>query len=234
MNQDFSIIIPFYNEEECAASVLEEIVRLYPGAEIIAVDDGSSDHTWECITSCPGVTGLRAPVNRGQSSAMFAGLRHATRPVCVLLDGDGQNDPSDIPKLLDLLASCDFACGVRVKRRDTAARRYASRIANAIRRAFIHDGVTDTGCSLKAMKRECVDHLVPFNGMHRYIPALLLQAGFAFAEIPVNHRPRHSGQSKYTNWNRALRGIYDLVGVSWLLRRKVRFDMKIQPANSHE
>jgi dolichol-phosphate mannosyltransferase len=234
MDQNFSIIIPFYNEEECAASVLAEIAKLYPAAEIIAVDDGSSDGTWESIIACPGITGLRAPVNRGQSSAMFAGLRHATRPICVLLDGDGQNDPADIPKLLEPLASNDFVCGIRVKRQDTAARRYASKIANAIRRAFIHDGVTDTGCSLKAMKRECVDHLVPFNGMHRYIPALLLQAGFTFAEVPVNHRTRHAGESKYTNWNRALRGIYDLFGVSWLLRRKVRFDMKIHPPTRHE
>ncbi|MBC8128192.1 MAG: glycosyltransferase family 2 protein [Gloeobacteraceae cyanobacterium ES-bin-144] len=234
MNQDFSIIIPFYNEEECARSVLDEIVALYPNAEIIAVDDGSSDRTWQSITACKGVACLRAPVNRGQSSAMFAGLRHATRPVCVLLDGDGQNDPADIPKLLELLSTRDFACGIRVKRKDTAARRYASKIANAIRRAFIHDGVTDTGCSLKAMKRECVEHLVPFNGMHRYIPALLLQAGYTFAEVPVNHRSRHSGQSKYTNWNRALRGIYDLIGVSWLLSRKVRFDMKTKPPTTHE
>jgi dolichol-phosphate mannosyltransferase len=234
MNHNISIIIPFYNEEECTASMLEEVVALYPEAEIIAVDDGSSDRTWECITACKGVTGLRAPVNRGQSSAMFAGLRHASRPICVLLDGDGQNDPADIPKLLALLVDHDFACGIRVKRKDTAARRHASKIANSIRRAFIHDGVTDTGCSLKAMKRECVDHLVPFNGMHRYIPALLLQAGFVFAETPVNHRTRHSGQSKYTNWNRALRGIYDLFGVSWLLRRKVRFDMNVQLPNPHE
>lgn len=227
MIENVSIILPFYNEEEACKGVLEEIVTLHPQAEIIAVNDGSSDKTWEIITSIKGVTGLNMPENRGQSAAMYAGLKNASRDICVLMDGDGQNDPADIPEVVAKLAdeNIDVVCGYRAERKDTASRRYASKIANAIRRSFIKDGVRDTGCSLKAFRKEAVDHLVPFNGMHRYIPALMLQAGMKIDQVPVNHRERSAGASKYTNWDRALRGIYDLIGVSWLLKRKVLFNI---------
>lgn len=224
----YSIVIPFFNEELCAGEVLAEVIATNPDAEIIAVDDGSADGTWKVIESyMPRVIGLKATVNRGQSAAMYAGMRHATRDAVGLMDGDGQNDPAEFPRLYAELQGSGkaFVCGYRQKRRDVASRRVASRLANAIRRAFLNDGVRDTGCSLKMMRKECVDHLVPFNGMHRYIPALLLRAGYDFSEIPVNHRTRAAGESKYTNWDRALRGVYDLIGVSWLLRRKVRFDV---------
>jgi dolichol-phosphate mannosyltransferase len=135
----------------------------------------------------------------------------------------GQNDPADIAKLVDLVRSgeCDVAVGRRAKRRDTWSRRAASRIANRIRRAFLQDGVSDTGCSLKVIHRDHVDLLVPFNGLHRYLPAIFTHAGLKIAEIDVNHRERKAGTSKYTNFDRALRGIYDLIGVGWLLKRKV-------------
>ncbi len=218
-----SVVVPFYNEEECAESVLREIVECQPGAEVVAVDDGSKDRTWEILRSVPGVTPLRLTQNRGQSGAMFAGLRYASGDLLVMLDGDGQNDPADIAKLVELVRSgeCDVAVGRRAKRRDTWSRRAASRIANRIRRAFLHDGVSDTGCSLKVIHRDHVDLLVPFNGLHRYLPAIFTHAGLKIAEIDVNHRERHAGVSKYTNFDRALRGIYDLIGVSWLLKRKV-------------
>jgi len=227
MIKDVSIVVPFYNEEEACRGVLEEIVELHPDAEIIAINDGSTDSTWDIISSIDGVTGLNMPCNRGQSAAMYAGLKNAQRPICVLMDGDGQNDPADIPLLIEKLndESVDVVCGYRAERKDTASRRYASKIANKIRRSFIHDGVRDTGCSLKAFRTEAVDHLVPFNGMHRYIPALMLQAGMKISQVAVNHRERSAGESKYTNWERALRGIYDLIGVSWLLKRKVLFNI---------
>lgn len=224
----YSIVIPFYNEEATAKSVIEEVIATNPEAEIIAVDDGSSDETWAILSAFgPRIVALKATQNRGQSAAMYAGMRHASRAVVGLMDGDGQNDPAELPRLMKELESSgrDFVCGYRADRKDTTSKRVASRWANRIRRAFLHDGVRDTGCSLKMMKKECVDHLVPFNGMHRYIPALLLSAGFTFSEIPVNHRSRLAGVSKYTNWDRALRGVYDLIGVSWLLKRKVRFDV---------
>jgi len=218
-----SIVVPFYNEEECAEFVLREIVACQPEAEIVAIDDGSKDGTWEILQSVPGVSPLRLTANRGQSGALFAGLRFASGDILVMLDGDGQNDPADIVKLVDLVRSgeCDVAVGRRAKRCDRWSRRAASRIANRIRRWFLHDGISDTGCSLKAIHRDHVDLLVPFNGLHRYLPAIFTHAGLKITEIDVNHRERKAGTSKYTNFDRALRGIYDLVGVCWLLKRKV-------------
>lgn len=218
-----SIVIPFYNEEECAESVLCEILDCQPEAEIIAVDDGSKDKTWSILQAIPGITPLHLTENRGQSGALYAGLRFASGDILVMLDGDGQNDPADIEKLVAMLRSgeCDVAVGRRAKRRDKWSRRAASRIANRVRRLFLHDGVRDTGCSLKAIHRDHVDLLVPFNGLHRFLPAIFTHAGLNIAEVDANHRERHAGTSKYTNWDRAIRGIYDLIGVCWLLRRKV-------------
>jgi dolichol-phosphate mannosyltransferase len=218
-----SVVVPFYNEAECAEFVLRELVACQPGAQIVAVDDGSKDRTWDILRSVPGVTPLRLTQNRGQSGALYAGLRYASGDILVMLDGDGQNDPADITKLVDLLRSgtCDVSVGRRAKRRDTWSRRAASRIANRVRRFFLHDGISDTGCSLKAIHRDHVDLLVPFNGLHRFLPAIFTHAGLTIAEVDVNHRERKAGTSKYTNLDRAIRGLYDLVGVCWLLKRKV-------------
>lgn len=222
---EVSIVVPFFNEAECVESVLSEIRKCQPEAELIAVDDGSSDGTWEKMRALPGVTPLRLSENRGQSAAIYAGLRIARGGVCVLLDGDGQNDPADIGKLVAAVKAgvCDVACGRRASRKDTWSRRAASRIANVVRRTFIRDGISDTGCSLKAFRKDCIDLLVPFNGLHRFLPAIFTHAGLKLVEIDVNHRERRAGVSKYTNFDRALRGLYDLVGVCWLLRRKVIF-----------
>ena len=231
MSEQISIVVPFYNEEEAAKEVLEEIVATNPGAEVLAINDGSSDNTWNIISSVPGVTALQFAVNRGQSAAMYAGARQASRPIIVFIDGDGQNDPADIPKLVAALGDdADVVCGYRAKRKDTASRRWASKFANAIRRMFVNDGLRDTGCSLKAFKREGVDHLVPFNGMHRFLAAQFIKGGMKIVETPVNHRGRLAGESKYTNFNRAIRGIYDLFGIKWLLNRKVSFDISERKA----
>ncbi|ADE54743.1 glycosyltransferase family 2 protein [Coraliomargarita akajimensis] len=229
---DYSIIIPFYNESETVVTVLREVLETNPGAEVVAVNDGSSDNTYELMQSVEGVTAYTFPENRGQSAAMYAGMRLATQPICVMMDGDGQNDPADIPKLrAELKGDIGMVCGYRAQRKDTASRRWASKIANKIRVAIIDDGLRDTGCSLKCFHREAVDHLVPFNGMHRYMAAMMKKAGLKISEIPVNHRERHAGTSKYTNWDRALRGIYDLFGVSWLLKRKVLFNVTVDRTN---
>ncbi len=226
MSAEISIVVPFYNEEKAAREVLEEIVTTNPGAEVLAVDDGSSDRTWDIVSSVQGVTALQFAQNRGQSAAMYAGAQNATRPIIVFIDGDGQNDPADIPGLVEALRDgTDVVCGYRAQRKDTASRRWASKIANWIRRRFVNDGLRDTGCSLKAFRREAVDHLVPFNGMHRFLAAQFQKAGLKIVETPVNHRGRLAGDSKYTNFNRAIRGIYDLFGVKWLLNRKVPFDI---------
>jgi dolichol-phosphate mannosyltransferase len=225
---NISVIIPFYNEEECAASVLEEIRGVLPDSEIVAVDDGSSDGTADCIARVAGVRLLRNEVNLGQSAALYHGLLASTGDICVMLDGDGQNDPADIPGLIPLLEKSDVVCGYRANRQDTLNRRIASRVANGIRRFFLHDGIRDTGCSLKLIKREHVRFLVPFNGLHRFMPALLKQAGLTIAEAPVNHRPRLRGVSKYTIGGRALRGISDLFGVAWLMKRQIRWPKENQ------
>jgi dolichol-phosphate mannosyltransferase len=138
-----------------------------------------------------------------------------------MMDGDGQSSAADIKVLLEYIPEYDFVNGCRAKRRDTISRRWASRIANKLRSGMTGDGMRDTGGTPKVMKRECVDHLVPFDGLHRFIPALLVRAGFRCIEVPVAHRERLHGTTNYTNWGRGLRGAWDLIGVRWLLGRKL-------------
>ncbi len=219
----FTVVVPFFNESESVTEVLREVRVTLPQAEIIAIDDGSRDDTWAQIRKADGIRGLRFVKNQGQSAAIYHGLRAATQPVVGMMDGDSQNDPANFKLLLAEFAKgqADVVCGYRANRRDTWSRRTASRIANAIRRTFLDDGVRDTGCSQKVFRRESVELLVPFRGLHRYLPAIFKQAGLRLAEVPVNHRPRLAGVSKYSNFTRALHGIYDLVGVGWLLKRKI-------------
>jgi dolichol-phosphate mannosyltransferase len=221
MAASLSIVVPFYNEEECVRQVLDEIRTAQPGAEIIAIDDGSTDKTAAVLGDIPGLKVVKFGRNRGQSAALYAGLRAATGEIIAMMDGDGQNDPHDIGKLVAALDKYDVAYGVRAKRRDSFSRIIASRFANAIRRFSLGDSASDTGCSLKVIRREHVKFLVPFNGMHRYLPALFANSGLSAVEIEVNHRPRKTGVSKYTLGGRALRGIWDLIGVRWLLARRV-------------
>jgi len=220
-----SIIIPFYNEEENVIPVLEEVRLCQPEAEVVAVDDGSRDATLEKIRSFPGVVCLTFPRNLGQSAAFYHGLHRATGEVCVMMDGDGQNDPSDIAALLSHMDQGDVVCGYRRTRRDSWSKRAASRIANHIRKTVLGDGIRDTGCSLKAVRREHLRYLVPFNAMHRFIPALLVNCGLKIVEVPVNHRHRTRGVSKYTVAGRAWRGLRDLLGVRWFLSRQIRWDL---------
>ena len=216
-----SVVIPFYNESECALEVLEEIRRVLPEAEIVAVDDGSTDDTASRIASVPGVRLISMERNCGQSAALFAGLIGATSEVIAMMDGDGQNDPADIPRLFNALDGADVVYGIWANRQDTFARRAASKFANALRRGILGDPAVDTGCTLKVIRREHVKFLVPFNGLHRYLPAFFAAAGLRAAQIPVNHRARKAGCSKYTIGGRAMRGMQDLIGVRWLLSRRI-------------
>ena len=222
---ELSIVVPFYNEATNVGAVLHEVLERQPVAEVIAVDDGSKDGTWEAILAVKGVVALRASANRGQSAAVYAGLRAAKGKFIGTMDGDGQNDPADFAKMLDILreGNFDVVYGRRAKRMDSWSKRAASKIANRVRRMILVDGVHDAGCGIKMFRREAVEYLVPFNGMHRYMAAIFTKAGLRIDEVPVNHRPRAQGKSKYTNFDRALRGIYDLFGVAWLLRRKVHY-----------
>jgi dolichol-phosphate mannosyltransferase len=224
-----SVVVPVFNEEENISVLQAELGNALAGIdhEIIFIDDGSSDGTAGKIARRPEVRVLRFERNTGQSAAMYAGLHAARGATVVLLDGDLQNDPADIPKLLaEIARGADLVCGYRARRKDTVIKRITSRVANFVRSRFTKDGVRDTGCSLKAMRRECVSVLVPFKGMHRFIPALVKGAGYRLVEVPVNHRPRRFGQSKYGLGNRAVRATVDMFGVRWLLSRQFHYKLR--------
>jgi len=224
-----SVVVPLYNEEANVLILQEELRAALKGLdyEIIFVDDGSVDRTPERIETAPNIRLIRFEKNSGQSAAIYAGLTTARGATLVIIDGDLQNDPADIPKLLaEIARGADLVCGYRLKRRDTLVKRATSRIANAVRSRYTKDGVRDTGCTLKAIRRECVSTLLPFKGMHRFIPALVKAAGYRLVEVPVNHRARRFGQSKYGLGNRALRATIDMFGVRWLLSRRLNYKIR--------
>jgi len=224
-----SVVVPLYNEEENAPLLQAELATALSGLahEVIFVDDGSTDQTVSRLTKAPEIRILQFEKNAGQSAAMYAGANAARGDVVVLIDGDLQNDPADIPRLLaEIEGGADLVCGYRAQRKDTLVKRLTSRIANFVRSRFTKDGVRDTGCTLKAMRRECVRTLVPFKGMHRFIPALVKGAGYRLVEIPVNHRARKFGQSKYGLGNRAVRATVDMFGVRWLLSRQLNYRVR--------
>src|SRR6266487_998880 len=226
-----SVVVPLFNEEEGIAILQSELSGALKDldCEIVFVDDGSIDRTVERIEPKANVRVVRFEKNAGQSAAIHAGLEAAQGAIVVLIDGDLQNDPADIPRLLaEITRGADLVCGYRAQRRDTVVKRLTSWIANAIRSRFTKDGVRDTGCTLKAMRRECVSALVPFKGMHRFIPALVKGAGYRLVESPVNHRPRRFGQSKYGLGNRAFRATVDMFGVRWLLSRRLNYKIREQ------
>jgi glycosyltransferase involved in cell wall biosynthesis len=226
---DISVVVPLYNEEQSVAILQRELAdgltRL--DYEIIFVDDGSQDETVARIAADPRTRVLRFEKNAGQSAAIFARLQAVRSEVAVLIDGDLQNDPADIPRLLaEIARGADLVCGYRARRKDTLLKRMTSRVANFVRSRFTRDGVRDTGCTLKAMRRDCIAALLPFKGMHRFIPALVKGAGYRLIEIPVSHRPRRFGQSKYGLGNRALRATVDMFGVRWLLSRRLNYQVR--------
>jgi dolichol-phosphate mannosyltransferase len=224
-----SVVVPVFNEEENMSILQSELTAALADRdyEIVFVDDGSGDRSVEKIEKSLRVRILRFERNRGQSAAIYAGVRAARGATIVLIDGDLQNDPADIPKLLDEVErGADLVCGYRAHRKDTIVKRLTSRVANFVRGRFTKDHVRDTGCTLKAMRRECVVALVPFKGMHRFIPALIKGAGFNLVEIPVNHRARRFGLSKYGFGNRALRATIDMFGVRWLLSRQLNYKLR--------
>ena len=226
---DVSVVVPLYNEEQSVAMLQRELADALTGLdyEIIFVDDGSQDKTGARIAANPRTRVLHFEKNAGQSAAIFAGLQAVRSEVAVLIDGDLQNDPADIPRLLaEISRGADLVCGYRARRKDTLLKRITSRVANFVRSRFTRDGVRDTGCTLKAMRRDCIAALVPFKGMHRFIPALVKGAGYRLVEIPVNHRPRRFGQSKYGLGNRALRATIDMFGVRWLLSRRLNYKLR--------
>lgn len=236
-----SVVVPFYNEELNAPILSKQIEAVFAEIpdceyECLFVNDGSTDGTRETLDqlakSHPQVRPIHLRKHRGQSAALIAGMRAAKGEFILTLDGDLQNDPCDFPKLLELLEQYDCVYGVRVNRQDTWIRRTSSRIANAIRNAILHDGIQDSGCGTKGFRRVCIGHFLPFDGVHRFFAVLVRNAGLSIVECPVTHHPRKHGESKYGIHNRLWRGLYDLIGVAWLRRRYVTFE--IEPPSTHE
>lgn len=223
-----SVIIPVYNEIDNVVHLYQEVEAALPVErfvyEVIFVDDGSTDGTSERLRdlakTAKHITLVCHRKNFGQSAALVSGALAACYPMIVTLDGDGQNDPADIPRLFDCLDDRNtVVLGNRKKREDNILRRGSSLLANSLRQRLLNDDCPDTGCSLKLFSREAFLSLPRFNHLHRFLPALLKRAGFKLVNLPVNHRPRLHGQSKYGIRNRLFVGIHDLIGVRWLLKR---------------
>jgi dolichol-phosphate mannosyltransferase len=225
-----SAVVPVYDEVEALpplAAELEAALRATGTTwEIVLVDDGSRDGSAAWIADAararPGYVAVLLEKNSGQSAALAAGIAAARGAIVVTLDADGQNDPADIPRLLEALRDADVVSGIRRNRADTFVRLASSRIANGTRRLVLGDPVTDIGCSMKAYRREALESLPYFVGVHRFLPALCFFRGARLVQIPVAHRPRNLGQSKYGIGNRLFRGIRDLFGVAWLRSRLLR------------
>jgi dolichol-phosphate mannosyltransferase len=235
LQPDLSVVFPVYNEEENLPILLREIAASLDGKgwtyEIVAVDDGSSDRSLEVLHASrathPTLRVLALAKNSGQTAALDAAWRAARGRMVVSLDADLQNDPADIPQMVRRLeeTTSDMVIGVRVNRQDTWSRKLQSRIGNGVRNWITGDQITDTGCSLKLVKREAIDRVRLFTGMHRFLPTLVRYAGYKVIEMPVNHRARQFGVSKYGAMNRAFRGLADCFAVRWMGTRMLKYDV---------
>jgi len=220
---EISVVVPVYNEKDAVVKLHSEILKVLHGLnlsyEIIFIDDGSTDGTFDELRKLSPIKIIQFRKNFGQTAALDAGFKYADGDVIVAMDGDGQNDPSDIPKMLKVLEdeNVDVVSGWRKKRKDPFSKKIASRLAATLRKFLIDDGIHDSGCTLKVYRRECLEHLDLFGEMHRFIPALLKIKGFKIGEVEVNHRPRETGKTKY-NWKRGVKGILDMFSV-WFWKK---------------
>ena len=232
---DLSVVIPVYNEEESLPALWPELRAVLDAErlqyEVVFVDDGSRDRSAEIVRAFreadPRVRLVRLKANTGESAATDAGLRAARGRWVVTMDADLQNDPADIPRLLALLDRWDAVTGWRVNRAagDSAVRRVSSRVANRVRNALSHEAIQDSGCTFRAFRRECLRGLTLYTGFHRFIPTLLRMRGYRVIEVPINHRPRRFGRSKYGVLNRAFVGFADLMMVRWMKSRWLSYEV---------
>jgi len=231
---EISVVVPAYNEEGNLPILIPKLAqvlnRLGLSYEMIFVDDGSSDGSRRILKemasqySCLRIIGLKE--NRGLSTALLVGMRESRGEKIVTLDSDLQNDPEDIPKLLNYLDRYDMATGWRQKRDDPWLRRVSTKIANAIRNRLSGEQIHDSACTLRAFKRECIKETPVFNGMHRFLSTLVKMNGYRIIEVPVLHHPRKFGKAKYNIRNRALRAFIDLLGVRWMKGRRIQYDIE--------
>ncbi len=231
-----SVIIPVYNEAENIRPVLEGLqaaLEAWPGAhEIVFVDDGSTDRTLEELKRAQE-SNARIRIGHfrrrlGQTAALAAGFHLAQGRAVVTLDGDLQNDPAEIPRLVAMLVEWDAVCGIRTARQDSWWKRVSSRIANGFRNWVTGDNIVDTGCTLKAYRRECLERLELYRGLHRFLPTLLKMRGYRVAQVPVSHRPRLHGTTKYGTWGRLTKGLADVWAVRWMKKNWIDFDRVLE------
>jgi len=230
---DLSVVIPVYNEEENLPLLWPELRRVLEPLglqfEVLFIDDGSRDRSAEIVRGFrdadPRVRLIRLKANSGETAATDAGFKSARGRWLVTMDADLQNDPHDLPMLLAHLDQWDGVTGWRVKRDDPFLRRASSRVANAIRNWVSDESVQDSGCTYRAFRRECLRSLVLYRGFHRFLPTLLRMRGYRVLEVPVNHRPRRFGQSKYGIGNRAVAAFKDLLVIRWMKDRVLRYDI---------
>lgn len=226
-----SIVIPAFNEAENLPVLIEQILSAFTPApknwEVLLIDDGSTDGTRNVMMDLkskhPFIRVLSMDRNHGLSAALDAGFRKASGDVIVSLDADLQNDPADIPRLVEQIPEYDVVIGIRVRRKDSIIKRMSSRIANGIRDVMLQEKWRDTGCTLKAYKRSYLERIKLFHGLHRFLPTLLLMEQARILEMPVNHRPRIHGKSKYHFWNRLTGPLRDLLAVRWMKQRRFTY-----------
>ncbi|HEV2492653.1 MAG TPA: glycosyltransferase family 2 protein [Terriglobia bacterium] len=230
-SNSLTAVIPVYNEAENVALLVERLSAALADwtgpVEILFVDDGSTDQTLELLERAqqrdPRIRIAHFRRNLGQTAAMAAGFRLAGGRVIVTLDGDLQNDPAEIPRLVAMLGEWDAVCGIRVKRQDGAWKRLSSRIANGFRNWATGDDTVDTGCTLKAYRRECLECLELYDGLHRFLPTLLKMRGWRVTQVPVSHHPRLRGKTKYGTWGRLVKGLKDLWAVRWMKKNHLDY-----------
>jgi glycosyltransferase involved in cell wall biosynthesis len=231
---EISVVVPVYNEEgnlpvliPALVEVLKNLGRSY---EVIFVDDGSSDESRrilkEMASEHASLRILRFKENRGLSTALVAGMREARGEIIVTLDSDLQNDPADIPRLLEYLDRYDMATGWRQKREDKWLKKISSKIGNLVRNWVSGENIQDSACTLRAFKKECIQEIPVFNGMHRFLSTLVKMRGFGIIEVPVAHHPRRFGKSKYNIRNRMVRSFIDLLAVRWMKRRTLHYEIE--------
>ena len=231
---EISVVVPVYNEEGNLPILIPKLVEVLKGLErsyeMIFVDDGSSDESrrilGEMTLQYPSLRILRFRVNRGLSAALLAGMREARGGIIVTLDSDLQNDPADIPKLLEYLNRYDMATGWRQKRRDTWLKKISSKIGNAVRNLLSGENIRDSACTLRAFKKDCIIGIPVFNGMHRFLSTLVKMGGYRIIEVPVSHHPRRFGRSKYNIRNRMLKSFIDLLAVRWMKARAIHWEIE--------